>query len=125
MFLGDHVGYGADPGWVVDTVSAHVERGAVALLGNHDEAVVATGPRMNEAARAAIEWTRGQLDAGQRRFLAGLPLAVEEPPCLFVHASARDPRRWRYVADEAEAAASFAAPAASSKVTSCSIRAPC
>ena len=29
VFLGDYVGYGADPGWVVDTVMEHVSRGAV------------------------------------------------------------------------------------------------
>ncbi len=36
VFLGDFVGYGADPGFVVDTVQDFVARGAVALLGNHD-----------------------------------------------------------------------------------------
>ena len=36
VFLGDYVGYGADPGWVVDTIRGEVERGAVALTGNHD-----------------------------------------------------------------------------------------
>ena len=29
VFLGDLVGYGADPDWVVDTVRAHVDAGAV------------------------------------------------------------------------------------------------
>src|SRR5260221_477584 len=62
VFLGDYVGYGADPGFAVDTVSHYVARGAIALLGNHDAAVLSTGPAgMNEAAAAAVEWTRGQL----------------------------------------------------------------
>ena len=39
VFLGDVVGYGADPEWVTDTVIARVARGAVAVLGNHDQAV--------------------------------------------------------------------------------------
>ena len=39
IFLGDYVGYGADPGFAVDTVMREVERGAVALLGNHDAAI--------------------------------------------------------------------------------------
>ena len=38
--LGDFVGYGADPGWVVDRAREHVKRGAIAVLGNHDQAVV-------------------------------------------------------------------------------------
>ena len=41
VFLGDLVGYGADPEWVLDTVTAHCANGAVCVLGNHDEAVLA------------------------------------------------------------------------------------
>jgi diadenosine tetraphosphatase ApaH/serine/threonine PP2A family protein phosphatase len=78
VFLGDYVGYGADPGWAVDTVMDHVERGAVAILGNHDEAISSARVQMNEIALAAIEWTRERLDARQRQFLAGLPLVMEE-----------------------------------------------
>jgi diadenosine tetraphosphatase ApaH/serine/threonine PP2A family protein phosphatase len=37
-FLGDLVGYGADPGPVVDRVQAAVAAGALAIKGNHDEA---------------------------------------------------------------------------------------
>ena len=40
-FLGDLVGYGADPAWVVDTVSDLVQNaGAIAVKGNHDEAAL-------------------------------------------------------------------------------------
>src|SRR5689334_25077685 len=78
VFLGDFAGYGADPGWVIDTVRAHVERGAIALLGNHDAAVLVPDGRMNETAAAAIAWTRTQLDDGHRAFLAGLPLFSAE-----------------------------------------------
>ena len=78
VFLGDYVGYGADPGFVVDTVRGFVARGAVALRGNHDSAAVGTRERMNDEAEIALRWTRGQLDAGQLAFLAGLPLVTNE-----------------------------------------------
>ena len=39
-FLGDFVGYGADPAWVIDTVRELVAQGAVAVQGNHDLATV-------------------------------------------------------------------------------------
>lgn len=39
-FLGDLVGYGPDPAWVVDTVMRFAERGAFVVLGNHDEAAI-------------------------------------------------------------------------------------
>jgi diadenosine tetraphosphatase ApaH/serine/threonine PP2A family protein phosphatase len=99
VFLGDFTGYGADPGWVVDTVMAHVERGAVALLGNHDAAVLTDDSNMNEAAAAAIAWTRTQLGEDQRAFIAGLPLFIEEEDRLYVHASAYEPDQWHYVTD--------------------------
>src|SRR5689334_22991769 len=67
VFLGDIVGYGADPEWAVDTVAAEVARGAIALRGNHDDAI-ARPSRMNPVAVAAIEWTRPRLSAEQRAF---------------------------------------------------------
>src|SRR5262245_42354608 len=73
VFLGDLVGYGADPGWVVDCAMKHVGRGALAVLGNHDAAVSHSSEHMNDIARAAIDWTRRQLDDTQRDFLERLP----------------------------------------------------
>ncbi len=109
IFLGDYVGYGADPGYVVDLVQDYAARGAIALRGNHDEAVVARSGRMNEMARAAIAWTRGVLNERQYRFLADLPLTHEEGERLFVHANAVAPERWGYVTDRLEAARSLTA----------------
>ena len=37
-FLGDLVGYGADPLACLDIIAGMVEEGALALRGNHDEA---------------------------------------------------------------------------------------
>ena len=36
VFLGDMVGYGADPSPVIDRIMLLTEEGAMALLGNHD-----------------------------------------------------------------------------------------
>jgi len=109
VFLGDFVGYGADPGWVIDTARTYVERGAIALLGNHDAAVLTDSAGMNEMAADAIVWTRTQLDDGQRNFIAGLPLLVEAADRLYVHASAHEPDQWHYVVDIHAAAQSLVA----------------
>jgi diadenosine tetraphosphatase ApaH/serine/threonine PP2A family protein phosphatase len=109
-FLGDFVGYGADPSWVVRTVMDYVGRGAVAVQGNHDYAVTrATRPHMHAEAREVIEWTRGQLDAEQLAFLAGLPLVQQHGNACFVHASAHEPQRWEYVTGIEEAERSLKA----------------
>jgi diadenosine tetraphosphatase ApaH/serine/threonine PP2A family protein phosphatase len=99
VFLGDYVGYGADPTWVVDTVMAMVEAGAVAVLGNHDAAVRSTDERMNDVASEAIAWTRTQLSPAHADFLSDLPLVIEEGARLYVHASAHAPAEWPYVGD--------------------------
>jgi diadenosine tetraphosphatase ApaH/serine/threonine PP2A family protein phosphatase len=109
-FLGDLVGYGADPGPVVDLIATHAARGAVVVRGNHDAAVLAGDTEsMRDVAAAAVDWTRRQLDARQRAFLQALPLTVREGEVLFVHASAEEPAQWTYVSDEYMAARSLAA----------------
>ena len=109
ILLGDFVGYGADPEWTVDTVMGLVGEGALAVRGNHDNAIGSTSESMNSAAQAAIEWTRGRLSAPQRRFLAELPLTRQEDDRLYVHSEASHPSQWRYVRGTSDAARSIEA----------------
>jgi diadenosine tetraphosphatase ApaH/serine/threonine PP2A family protein phosphatase len=109
-FLGDFVGYGAEPAWVVDTVREHHARGAWVVRGNHDEAVAhGATPTMRPEARFVVEWTRSQLDAGQLDFLAKLPLSCEHGEKLFVHANAHQPGEWEYISGRLEASRSLCA----------------
>jgi diadenosine tetraphosphatase ApaH/serine/threonine PP2A family protein phosphatase len=124
-FLGDLVGYGADPGPVVDLVAAHAASGAIAVLGNHDAAAVAGGAEtMHEAAAEAIAWTHAHLTPGQLAFLAGLPLVARAGGMLFVHASAEAPAAWIYVEDERSAARSLEAASPARYVLSGHVHAP-
>jgi diadenosine tetraphosphatase ApaH/serine/threonine PP2A family protein phosphatase len=107
--LGDYVGYGADPEWTVETVMSLVADGALAVRGNHDHAIGTPSETMNAEAQAAIEWTRGRLSAPDRRFLAELPLTVQEDDRLYVHSEASQPERWRYVRSTADAGRSLVA----------------
>ena len=75
-FLGDYVGYGADPEWVVEKVGEFVDQGAIAIVGNHDRAVSDPTLPMNRNAQIAIEWTRNQLGASARELLDRLPMLV-------------------------------------------------
>ncbi|WP_269533841.1 metallophosphoesterase [Chitinimonas sp. BJYL2] len=99
VFLGDLVGYGAEPGWVVDTVMHHVlEWGAIAVRGNHDAAAVMDGPSgMRPDAQTVIDWTRPRLTPIQRDFLRDLPLTAELGDCYFAHANPWQPENWEYV----------------------------
>ena len=111
VYLGDLVGYGADPSYIVDRVAEDFARGALCVMGNHDLAAV-QGPsdRMNAPSRAAIEWTAGKLDTAQIAFLAAMPFTARSIKkvgrneagleTLYVHAEASAPERFIYVTSE-------------------------
>jgi predicted phosphodiesterase len=109
VVLGDIVGYGADPGFCTDVTMRLVEAGAVAIKGNHDEALDLAAPDMHAEALAAIAWTRTVLSDVQRRFLVGLPMSHREDDRLFVHASAREPGFWPYLREPRDAELSLGA----------------
>jgi len=109
VFLGDLVGYGADPGYVIDTAAHLRDEGALVIKGNHDDAVMESTANMNGYARAAVEWTRDQLTNEQKSFLKGLPLTAERGEALFVHSDAANPSGWVYVVSPLEAGRSMQA----------------
>lgn len=110
ILLGDLVGYGPDPSYIVEQSRALIASGAVGILGNHDEAA-ATGNTsgMSENARDAIRWTIEQLSADQRDFLAKLPLSHHDDDILYTHAGAWRPHAWHYVKEASDARRSFEA----------------
>lgn len=109
IYLGDMLGYGADPHWVLDQVRDHIGRGmAEALLGNHEEAVLSAKPSgMNPVAEAAIAWQRSHISADERAFIATLPMTIAHGGVEFVHADPAAPARWTYVTDAEVAAQSL------------------
>lgn len=109
VFLGDLIGYGADPAAVVDIISDYAARGAVVVKGNHDEAIFKKGRDLNDIAYESLEWTRNALSESQKSFLASLPMIVREESCCFVHSSAEAPERWEYVMSSSAARQSIEA----------------
>ena len=116
-FLGDLVGYGADAEAVVDVVMQETAGGAIAIKGNHDEAIGGSLGYFNDQARAALDWARKTMGDEQKRFLAGLPLRQDRPPMCFVHATAAAPERWDYI--DSAGAARKCADAAGAAYTFC------
>ena len=112
-FLGDYVGYGADPEWVVEKVGEFVNQGlcgdaARIATARAEEALEASeagggkaakNTKVNRNAQIAIEWTRNQLGASARELLDRLPMTVEEGGRLYAHGDASAPSRFVYVVD--------------------------
>jgi diadenosine tetraphosphatase ApaH/serine/threonine PP2A family protein phosphatase len=106
IFLGDVVGYGANPAECLDLIG-NLE--CPMLLGNHD-AEVAGDHRLDahrETVRLALEYSRGQLTREQRQFLGKLPLVAQMEDFILVHASLNEPEKWNYVDTIAETMAHF------------------
>jgi len=103
VFLGDYVGYGAQPAEVLERIMAEADRGAIAVAGNHDRAVADVRDVMTPDAETAMAWTRGQLGPEARDFLASLPLRFEDGPRLYVHASPQTYPPWIYIRDGRDA----------------------
>lgn len=105
--LGDIVGYGADPGAVVDKLLNLP--GLITVRGNHDEALFSSmSGLVPPGIREAIEWTLVQLSPAQRGYLESLPYVHTEPDVTFVHASAHEPSGWEYIWGTEAAAACLA-----------------
>jgi len=103
-FLGDLVGYGADPVACLAVMAKYADGGALLVRGNHDEAALGgLSEHMNPIAREAIYWTRGQLGVGERAFLSALPMTGRLGDLFLVHASASKPESWPYVAGRNQA----------------------
>ena len=102
LCLGDLVGYGADPAACIERLQGC---GAVMVGGNHDLACIGMLDLdwFNEAARAALLWTREQLSFTALDGLRRLPLTTTEGSCTMAHGTLRHPERFEYLVDLAQA----------------------
>jgi diadenosine tetraphosphatase ApaH/serine/threonine PP2A family protein phosphatase len=95
--LGDAVGYGASPEECCHLLRGNTE---LALLGNHDAAVVG---RMDYsyyygAARQVLDWTAERLSEDNFRWLSSLPYTYRYGEnILYSHGAPFDPQAYEYV----------------------------
>ncbi len=106
-FVGDIVGYGADPSYCIGLLR---DLAACSVVGNHDAAAVGRLDTafFNPAARTAIAWTGLRLSVEERRFLDALPLVYEEAFTL-VHGTPARPEDFDYILSPYQAMKAFLA----------------
>ncbi|MFC5051263.1 metallophosphoesterase family protein [Rubritalea spongiae] len=104
--LGDVVGYNADPVKCLEKVQ---EMGCPVVKGNHDED--AGGEHslemMNPTAAEALQWTRDQLTAEQREWLARMRMVRQVEDFTIVHSTLDQPNVWNYVTNKFDAMSNF------------------
>jgi len=105
-FLGDFVGYCADPKACVDIVRS---MNAPCIKGNHDDYCATNLPldSFNPKAAKLVNWTRKQLAEEDRQWLRDLSYVRKVENFTIVHATLESPQRWGYVFDKLAAAASL------------------
>ena len=111
-FLGDMVGYGAQPAQVLERIMLLTEEGAIVLKGNHDEMAVTPPTVTKTIGDSTASWTHQQLSTHQRAWIAALPLTHHMDSVMLVHASVDAPELWRYVYDQRSATESLNAASA-------------
>lgn len=104
--LGDVVGYNANPKECLDIIRSMK---MPCVKGNHDEycSIEADLEGFNPHAAAAVNWTREQLTAEDRKWLRELKYFRLVASFSIVHATLDGPQQWGYVFDKLAAAASF------------------
>lgn len=104
--LGDCIGYGANPNecfcWVI-------QNARVALLGNHELAVVDSNLReyFTDHARTAIEWTAQILEEEHKRRIPELHYLHIASSLTAAHGSPDHPEEFRYLYSFADSRTSF------------------
>ena len=104
LCLGDTVGYGPNPNECLKLVR---ERAHSVVLGNHDVAAIDNFgvEYFNPAAREAIAWTQGVVDAENIAWLNQLGYELREPDYLLVHGAPVN--YFEYILDKAGAKRAF------------------
>jgi diadenosine tetraphosphatase ApaH/serine/threonine PP2A family protein phosphatase len=107
-FLGDAVGYGANPEDCLHLIEKLAE---IIVAGNHDYGAVGLTDVscFNPAAKAAILWTEKKLTAEEKSFLRRLPLVRQVGDISFIHATPHEPAEWHYIFTLPEAEEGFQA----------------
>ncbi len=102
IFLGDVVGYGADP---VKVCKLLKEMDPICVMGNHDASVL--NPKLlswfNPYARFALEWTAEHLTEECKNYMRQFPEKARLDDMLIVHSNPYKPQSWEYILSRLDA----------------------
>ncbi|MDD5454884.1 MAG: metallophosphoesterase family protein [Candidatus Ratteibacteria bacterium] len=96
LFVGDIVGYGADP---CECIADFKKLKCTAVVGNHDWGAVdlTSIEGFNSYAQEAIKWTIDQLSEKDKEFLKSFPLVKKIDDITLVHSTLENPEKWHYI----------------------------
>jgi predicted phosphodiesterase len=103
LFLGDVVGYGANPKECIEHLKALDP--VILIAGNHEWGTLdkLDASYFNDAAREAVLWTKKVLSEDEKKYLGSFPLAYEDERMTLVHGTLNAPEEFYYVFDNEDA----------------------
>lgn len=106
FFLGDAVGYGADPDKCTKKIDALCD---IKLLGNHDFVVMGleSANGFNGLAKESIVWTQDRIKQKTIEILSDFEMDAVFLDYYLVHSSPENPADWNYIIDTRDAAGAF------------------
>lgn len=106
IFLGDAVGYGANPNEVLRLIRSEC---SIKIMGNHDYSALGLldSGEFNAYAQSAIAYTSSVLDAESVGILSAFKISHHTADMTLVHATPEEPQAWHYCLSLAEADRQF------------------
>jgi len=106
IFLGDAVGYGANPNECCKIIRSFAN---IAIIGNHDAACCGKTDVtwFVDHARVAVDWSLKILTPENLQWLSGLEYQFRKDNLIFSHGSPIGPENFEYVLDRNQAASIF------------------
>lgn len=106
FFLGDAVGYGANPNEVLQIINAHCH---VKLMGNHDYSALGLldPTEFNPYAQSGISFSVSVLTPQSQGILSSFRMIDRVGDLLLVHSTPDSPETWNYCLTSAEANRQF------------------
>jgi predicted phosphodiesterase len=103
LFLGDVVGYGANPKECIEHLKALDP--VILIAGNHEWGTLdkLDTSYFSDAAREAVLWTKKVLSGDEKKYLGSFPLAYEDERMTLVHGTLNAPEEFYYVFDNEDA----------------------
>ncbi|MDP3791180.1 MAG: metallophosphoesterase family protein [Candidatus Omnitrophota bacterium] len=103
LFVGDVVGYGANPKECVKLLKSLSP--IVSVAGNHEWGVLGKTELsyFNEFAQAAILWTKKSVSSDEIEYFKSLPLVYEDEKMTLVHGTLNMPEEFYYIIDTEDA----------------------
>lgn len=106
FFLGDAVGYGANPNKCVKMINKFCD---IKLLGNHDYVAMGLDDsnNFNPVAKESIMWTQDKIKQKTIELLSDFDMEANFLDYYFVHATPDCPTDWNYILGTEDALESF------------------